>query len=108
VKTAGVKTDQIGPVVPTDSKQSPEQQAFVSATLGLKEGELGSLQPAPFGAFAVYVQKREPLTEAQWKQHGPNLEKSILANERDILFQEWLRANRAASQLKILAGGRRG
>ena len=107
-KAAGVKTQQIGPVDPTDPKQTPEQRAFVAATLGLNEGELGTLQPAPFGVFAVYLQKRDALSESQWKQHGPALEKSILANERGILFQEWLRAGRASSQLKILAGGRRG
>jgi hypothetical protein len=108
VKTAGVKTQQIGPVAPTDAKQSPEQQAFLSATLGLKEGEISPLQPAPFGAFAVYLQGRAPLTDAQWKEHGAALTKTILSNERELLFQEWLRTGRAGAGIKILAGGRRG
>jgi len=107
-KAAGVKTQQIGPVAPTDAKRSPEQQAFLSATLGLKEGEISPLQPAPFGAFAVYLQGRAPLTDVQWKEHGAALTKTILSNERELLFQEWLRAGRAGAGIKILAGGRRG
>jgi hypothetical protein len=108
-KAAGVKTQQAGPVNPSDSKLTPEQQAVVSSTLGLKEGELSQLQPAPWGAMAVWLQKREPLTDAQWKEHREALAGTILDNERELLFQEWLRTARGAAQLRILgAENRRG
>ena len=106
-KAAGVKTQQVGPVSPSDPKLTPEQQAAVSSTLGLKDGELGQLQPAPWGAMAVWLQKRDPLTDAQWKEHREALSKTILGNEQELLFQEWLRSARAASQLRILGGGSR-
>ncbi len=103
-KAAGVKMQQAGPIAPSDPKLSPEQQAAVSSTLGLKEGELGQLQPAPWGAMAVWLQKRDPLTDAQWKEHRDALSKTILGNEQELLFQEWLRASRGAAQLRILGG----
>ena len=107
VKAAGVKTQQVGPSLPSDSKLTPEQQAVIAQTLGLKEGELGQLQPAPWGAMAVWLQKRDPITDAQWKEHHESLSKMILSNERELLFQEWLRTSRGASQLRILGGENR-
>jgi len=106
-KAAGVKTQQVGPVTPSDSKLTPEDQAVAASTLGLKEGELGQLQPAPWGAMAVWLQKREPLTDAQWKEHREALSKTILGNEQELLFAEWLRSARVGAQLRILGGGSR-
>jgi hypothetical protein len=102
VKEAGVKTQQITGVTPSDTKASQEQQGLASATLGLKEGELGPLQPAPWGAFAAYLEKRAPLTDAQWNEHRTALAKTLLTNEQELIFQEWLRASRGTAQIKML------
>ena len=101
-KVAGVKLMPLQGVTPSDQKISQEQQALASATLGLKDGELGSLQPAPWGAFAVYLEKRTPLTDTQWKEHQGALSKTILSNEQDLLFVDWLRSSRASAQIKML------
>lgn len=106
-KAAGVKTQQVGPVTPSDPKLSPETQAFASATIGLREGELGALQPAPFGTFAAYLQKREPLADDLWKQHRAALSRTILANEKELLFREWLRSARESARIRILSGAER-
>lgn len=106
-KAAGVRTQQVGPSAPSDPKLAPDQQAAVSSALGLKEGELGQLQPAPWGAMAVWLQKRAPLTDAQWREHREALSRTILGNEQEVLFREWLRAARGAAQLRILGGGNR-
>ena len=101
-KAAGVKLMPLEGVTPSDQKISQEQQALASATLGLKDGQLGSLQPAPWGAFAMYLEKRTPLTDAQWKEHQAALSKTILSNEQDLLFMDWLRSSRSAAQIKML------
>jgi hypothetical protein len=106
VKQAGVKTQQITSVTPSDTKAGQEQQSLAAATLSLKEGELGTLQGAPWGAFAAYLEKRTPLTDAQWKEHQETLSKTLLSNERELLFFEWLRTSRGAAQIKML--GRQG
>jgi len=106
VKQAGVKTQQITAVTPSDAKAGQEQQSLAAATLSLKEGELGTLQGAPWGAFAAYLEKRAPLTDAQWKEHQQTLTKTLLSNERELLFFEWLRTSRGAAQIKML--GRQG
>ena len=108
VKAAEVKTIALKGVVPSDQKNTQEQQALAAATLGLKEGQLGALQPAPWGAFAVYLEKRAPLTDAEWKEHQATLSKTLLSNEQDLLFADWLRSARATAQIKMLgreAGG---
>ena len=106
VRKAGVKTQQITGITPSDAKAPREQQALASATLSLREGELGPLQPAPWGAFAAYLEKRVPLTDAQWKEHRSTLSKTILSNERELLFLEWLRTSRAAAKIQMM--GRQG
>ena len=102
VREAGVRTQQITAVTPSDTKAPQEQQALASSTLGLKEGELGPLQPAPWGAFAAYLEKRAPLTEAQWKEHQASLSKTLLSNEQELLFLEWLRTSRGAAQIRMM------
>jgi parvulin-like peptidyl-prolyl isomerase len=103
-RLAGVKTQPIAGILPSDRKNTEEQRILAAATLPLKEGELGQLQPAPWGAFAPYVEKRVPLTEAQWNQYRGSLSKGLLANEQQLLFLEWLRSSRAAAGIKMLAG----
>ncbi len=103
-KLAGVKTEPIRNIAPSDPKNSEEQQALTGATLGLKEGELGELQPAPWGSFALYLEKREALTDLQWKDHQATLSKKLLNNDQELIFQEWLQASRAAAQIKVLGG----
>ena len=106
VRQAGVKTQQITSVTPSDAKAGQELQSLAAATLSLKDGELGTLQGAPWGAFAAYLEKRAPLTDSQWKEHQQTLSKTILSNERELLFFEWLRTSRGAAQIKML--GRQG
>lgn len=106
VRQAGVKTQQITAVTPSDAKAGQEKQSLAASTLSLKEGELGNLQGAPWGAFAAYLEKRAPLTESQWKEHQQSLGKTLLTNERELLFFEWLRTSRGAAQIKML--GRQG
>ncbi len=107
-KEAGIKTQALTGVVPADPKGSKEIQYLASATLSLKEGELGSLQGAPWGTFAAYLEKRVPLTDSQWKEHRSTISKTLLSNERSMLFMEWLRASRGAAQIKMLAGASKG
>jgi hypothetical protein len=102
VKAAGATTQSFTGIVPSDAKLTPEQQALVSATLSLKEGELGQLSPAPWGAFAPYLVKRGPLTDAQWKEHQGALSSRLMENEQELLFMEWLRTSRGTAQIKMM------
>ena len=101
-KAVGLKTTILEGIIPSDQKNPKDQQALAYATLGLKDGQLGSLQPAPWGAFAMYLEKRTPLTDAQWKEHQGALSKTILSNEQDLLYLDWLRSARASAQIKML------
>ena len=103
-KQAKIKTQQLTGLVPSDRKNNQEQQAIAEASLGLKEGALSQLLPAPWGNFAVYLEKRAPLTDEQWKDHQASLSKSILSSEQDLLFDEWLHQSRALAKIQVLGG----
>ena len=107
-KLAGVKTELLKEISPADPKLTQEQLALASAALSLKEGELGQLQPAPWGAFAVYLDKRNPLNESQWKEHQAALSKKLLDNNQTLIFQEWLNQSRGTAQIKMLRQQRGG
>ena len=91
-----------------DNFACTRQHRRLTHSLSLKDGELGPLQPAPWGAFAAYLEKRAPLTDAQWKQYQGTLSKTLLGNERELLFLEWLNTSRAAAQIKMMGGNGRG
>ena len=101
-KAAGVATEAISNISPDDSKVTEEKRAFAAATLSLKDGELGQLQPAPWGAFSIYLDKRTPLTDDQWKEHQSELSKKLLGNDQSMLFKEWLNQSRSTAGIKML------
>jgi len=107
-KAAGVQTETLDAVAPSDTKNSEEERALADSTLGLKDGELGALQPAPWGAFAIYLDKRTPLTEAQWKEHQSEVSKRLLGNNQTLLFKEWLNQSRGTAGIKMLGAQRGG
>ncbi len=108
IKLAGVKTQLLKDISPADPKLTQEEMALASASLSLKEGDLGQLQPAPWGAFAVYLDKRTPLNETQWKEHQAALTKKLVGNSQTLIFQEWLNQSRGAAQIKMLRQQRGG
>lgn len=108
IKLAGVKTQLMKEISPADPKLTQEELALASASLSLKEGDLGQLQPAPWGAFAVYLDKRTPLNETQWKEHQAALTKKLVDNNQALIFQEWLNQSRGAAQIKMLRQQRGG
>jgi hypothetical protein len=101
-KAAGVATEAISNISPDDSKVTEEKRAFAAATLSLKDGELGQLQPAPWGAFSIYLDKRTPLTDDQWKEHQSELSKKLISNDQSLLFKEWLNQSRSTAGIKML------
>lgn len=107
-RAAGVKVDSLMDIAPADPKITQDQLALASATLSLKEGELGQLQPAPWGAFAIYLEKRAPLSDEQWKEHQAMLSKKLQSNDQKLIFQEWLNQSRGAAQVKMLGKQRGG
>lgn len=107
-KQAGITTELLNGIVPDDAKLKEEERALATATLSLKDGELGVLQPAPWGAFAIYLDKRTPLTDAQWKEHQDEMSKKLLGKDQGLLFREWLNQTRGTAQIKSLRKQRSG
>jgi len=102
VKSAGLTAQTIDGIQPFENDASPEDAAFARASMDLQPGELGGLQPAPWGAFAVYLKSRAPLDEKVFQDRREEVTNALLEGKRQLLFLEWLRAARDAAQIRSL------
>jgi hypothetical protein len=76
---------------------------YARSTQGLGEGEFSELQRGPEGWFFVRLDKRHPVDSALWAQRGEEIRSTILENKKNLLFLEWLRQAREASDLRFFA-----
>ena len=88
-------------VIPAGEETSPEQRLLSVPTLLLKDGELSTLEQAPWGAFAVQLVSRSPASSEMDEQ---TIRENILAGKRDLLFMEWLRVRRAEARITTPSG----
>lgn len=86
---------------------SLQQKAAIAATLPLQNGELSELKQAPWGAFAVYLETRTPLSHQDWEEHRGQIEENFLQQEQELLFFEWIKKARNEAQITMLDGRHR-
>lgn len=105
---AGLQVEPLDKLAPMSESLTPDQRRFLMPTLSLKDGEVSGFEPAPWGGFAVYLQSRAPLAEADLAERKSEIQQSLLDNERGLLFAEWLRASREAAKISMPGGPRGG
>jgi len=101
---AGLQAEPLDKVAPMNEALTPEQRRALVPTLSLKDGEISGFEPAPWGGFAVYLQSRAPLADAELAEKKAEIEASLLDNKRGLLFAEWLRASREAAKISMPGG----
>ncbi len=106
-KTQGLEVGKLDSLVPAGDATTPEQQALAAATLLLREGEISQLEQAPWGAFAIQLQKRLPYDKSLYARQEEQMKERLLRYKRDLLFAEWLRVNREAARI-TMPGGEQG
>jgi len=79
--------------------------SFAMAGITLNEGEISSLERAPWGAFLVRLDSRAAPDPALVRERSEEARASIEQNKSSLLFAEWLRHAREQSNLRILNRG---
>ena len=96
-----LETVELQAVIPAAESTSRIDQNLAAATMVLKDGELSKLEQAPWGGFAIQLQKRGPVDGKLLAERGAELRETILQGKRDILFAEWLRVSREAARITM-------
>jgi len=76
---------------------------FTAATMGLSEGEVSSMERAPWGVFVAKLNRRLPADEETVRTQTEAARDSLRQNKAGMLFVEWLRAARERADLRIVA-----
>ncbi len=94
----------IADVAPTSETATPEERDFADDTLQLKDGEMSGVVVRPWGAYAVYLEKRAPLDEAKFAENRGPMTDFISGRKGGILLYEWLEAATERSGLRFSGG----
>jgi parvulin-like peptidyl-prolyl isomerase len=83
------------------SSDSPDASEIIQIARDMAVGELSTAMPTGDGSVLVYVQKRLPVDENDFKRFKPEVVEDLGRFQQIALFQEWLRLRRAAAQVKV-------
>ena len=86
-------------------QDKPDAFPALSATQGLKEGQLSELTPASDGGLIVFLQKRHPLDEKKFEEQKPQLTMGLRRYRQMALFSEWLSVGRESAKIQVLREG---
>ncbi len=103
--TAGLKTQPFTNASYFDEKADPAQRDIAQAALPFNDGEVSALLPAPNGAMILWLEKRGPVDAKIADQFGKELGENILAQRRQVLWVEWLRAAQQQAGISFPAAG---
>ena len=80
-------------------EKSPDRLVQMRAA-NLSEGGVSDLIPTMDGGAIAYLEKLEPLDEAKWKTDRESILDRFTSSRREISFEEWFRAQRAAANVR--------
>ena len=104
-QTVGVKPETFPPFSPQDVQRQrfselPDAVAVMQTAQSLNEGELSGMIPTEAGGVLVHLDKREPIDDAKFNAEKARWTEILTDRYSGILFQEWIKHRRAASQKK--------
>lgn len=106
--TAGLKTQPFTNVGYLDEKAAPDQRAFAQAALPLQEGEVSGAVPGPSGRMILWLENRGPADEKIAGEYRDEIAANILAQRRNVLWAEWLRAAQNEAGVSFTNSGDQG
>jgi peptidyl-prolyl cis-trans isomerase D len=80
---------------------TPDAAEIIQVASDMAVGDLSTAMPTADGSVLVYVQKRLPIDENDFKKFQPEVASDLARFQQVTLFQEWLRLRRAAAQVKV-------
>ena len=99
---AGQKPEAIPPFSLAEPSKAdvPDQEVIIQKTADLAEKQLSEFLPTEAGGLLVYVEKREPIDEAQFEKDKALQMPRFEQQKRSEAFREWLRTRREAAKVK--------
>ena len=106
-KTEGQKVETYPPLSISDEQTATDdQRAALYLAKDLNDGEVSSFLPIPSeGGIIVHMDKREPIDPQKFESMRTEMEPSLVQEQVDIVFNEWLRKQKAAADIVIGTGG---
>jgi len=100
VAALGLKTDRLEGVVAADPAGDPELRGLAGSTLALEAAQLSGFEPAPWGGFFVFLEKRGDVSSLPPDQLA-QVDAALLNRQKTLVFAEWLRLARESSGIKV-------
>ena len=104
---AGLKVETLDNILPMNESTTQEQRQIISATLTIRDGEISHFENAPWGGFAVFLKSRGPIDDKEFAKKKDEIQKGLVQNKKDLLFNEWLRTSRDEAKISVPRVGRR-
>lgn len=104
-KEAGVKVEAFPAFSLAEMQQvqtKPNAQEIVSKAVELGDGELSDFIPVATGGLVVYVDKRDPIDEAQFEKEKQEQIGRTREMKSYIALQEWLQSRRKFADIKSI------
>jgi len=83
-------------------------QEIITKAVELGNGELSDLVPIAEGGLLVYVDKRDPIDEAQFEKDQKTQIGDVRLRKSYMAFNEWLQSRRNLADIKSVGPQRRG
>ncbi len=80
---------------------TPQQRSYANDTIQLKDGEITGVSLEPWGAYAVYLEKRAPIDEAVLEENREQISDFITDRKGSLVLFEWLQAASERSGLEF-------
>jgi hypothetical protein len=97
---AGAKAEDFPAFSAREPKVEPANSGEIMQTAAeLNVGQVSTAVPTADGSVIVYVAKRLPIDENQFKAEKGHIAEGIANFQRVTLFQQWLHLRRAAANL---------
>ncbi len=93
VKVAGVQAEVVPPFSVIDPPEDLEEgRALIRPAIEVAPGSLSAFLPGQTGGLIVFVDKPEPVDEADFASKKQEVSEGLLRRKQSILYQEWLYA----------------
>ncbi|MEA3189380.1 MAG: peptidyl-prolyl cis-trans isomerase [Chthoniobacter sp.] len=100
---AGQKVETIPPFSLSDPPKNEvaDQELILEKAVELGEKQLSDVVASDAGSLMVYLEKREPVSDADFAKDSATLEPLFTRQKIETAFREWLRTRRDAAKLQL-------
>ncbi len=87
---AGLKAQPFTSLSLVDEQAPAEQRPYAESALLLSENEVSGLRRGPAGGYVVWLEKRLPIDQKKFDEHGKEMATGLLEQRQAILWHEWI------------------